>query len=95
MERMSKEDMYTHFWIVFDGITAMKQISIRKLSEETGINYQTIAGWKQNKRLPDLYSAILIADYLSCPLEVMCRSTESSIEPASGIVSLIGRMACR
>ena len=88
MDTGNRDTMYTRFWTAFDVAVAVKRVTVRELSRETGIKYQTIAGWRQHKRLPDLYSAVLIADYLSIPLEVMCMEQEGGLD---GLVSLAGR----
>ena len=68
----TKEEMLSIFWETTDRLLAKSGRLLSDLAGETGIKYQTMLGWRANKRLPDLYSAVLIADALDVPVEMLC-----------------------
>ena len=70
--KTTKDEVLTRFWSTLDTLLMKEGRTLLDMAEATGIKYQTLIGWRTNKRLPDLYSALLIADFMAIPLEALC-----------------------
>ena len=77
------------FWYRVDTLLANQGKTLKDLSEATELKYSTILSWRINKRLPDLSSAIDIAQFLGVLVESLTDrmgfhtpSVESIIEDA-------------
>ena len=79
-----KENTCVFFWQNVDRCLRQRDELLQNLAESTGIKYQTITSWRTNNRLPDLYSALLIASYLDVTVEYLAipRSTNTVINNA-------------
>ena len=57
------------FWKRIDRILADKGITLKDVAEQAGLKYSTVISWRANGRLPDLSSALDIAEVLGVFLE--------------------------
>lgn len=70
-KQLDKESRIDTFWYRLDRVLMLRKMTLKELSKETGIKYQTIAGWRMHKRLPDLSSALDIASALDVSVEYL------------------------
>ena len=86
----TKEEMYERFWNVVEKLLSRKGLSFTDVTKATDIKYNTLIGWRNNKRLPDLYSALAISEFLDVPIESLClpdRFGRTTIQPATKLLS--------
>ena len=69
--RLSKDTRIDTFWYRFDRLLMIRKMTLRELCDKTGIKYQTLAGWRMHRRLPDLSSALDIAKALNVSVEYL------------------------
>ena len=69
---MNDEALQHDFWSSVDGLLSRTGRNLKDLAESTGLKYQTVIGWRTYKRLPNLRSALSIADFLGVSVEVLC-----------------------
>lgn len=75
-----KDALQEVFWYRVNDMIAKRQKTLQDVAEATGIKYSTILGWRTNKRLPDLRSALLIANFLEVNVEFLCGFRSKAVE---------------
>lgn len=77
-----KDELQDVFWYRVDDLLSKKGKTLQEMAEATEIKYNTLLGWRANKRLPDLRSAVLIANFFDVNVEYLCgnRSKKTEIE---------------
>ena len=63
------EILQSRFWYRVDDLLIKKGKTLQELSESAGIKYPTILSWRARKRLPDLISALCIAEFFGVSVE--------------------------
>lgn len=71
------EDFTNQFWRRFDVVLDERNLQIKDLCQNSGIPYKTLTGWRSKHRLPDLETAVYIAQALSCSLDSLMGVKES------------------
>lgn len=57
-----------------------KGLNNNKLAKHLGIHPNTVSRWIKEERLPDIYTAIRIADVLECPLEWLITGKDERVQ---------------
>lgn len=64
------------FWKRVKELSKSQKLTQEKLCKSCGISLATFSSWIHNERLPDLMSAILIADTLNTSVEFLATGME-------------------
>ena len=65
------EALQSRFWYRVDDLLTKKGKTLQEMAEATNIKYPTILSWRARKRLPDLMSALNIAEFFGVTIEYL------------------------
>lgn len=75
-----EKELQETYWYRIDDILKKKSRTLQDLAEETGIKYPTILSWRSRKKLPDLASALAIAQYFGVSIEYFLEPWEKGLD---------------